>query len=294
MTASLDNDGAARRLLMWRTESLFQDPERRRCAREWTHLRFSRLPYAREPGVVVSDLSGRMPFANGGFEAVYAFHIHEHLGPDDGLRVLRDMHRVLTPGGVCRVSTPDLAFYAEEYLLGLRALGANAGEREAVIHEWALLNLIDQTARRTPGGKMAEALAAGRVDADHLRHLNGDSLATMFSSRASKPPSRRPRTLDGAPATDPRFIVSSLAANAARRLIHRLSPGLFLRWSFENNRWLYDLPSLTRTMELAGFRDVRAHIWATSDIPGWARYDFDRSPLGDYALEPSLYVEGMK
>lgn len=293
MIPATTRDAMPRRLLMWRTESLFHDPERRRRAGEWTHLRFTRLPFADEAGVVRSDLRGPMPFADGRFEAAYAFHVHEHLGPDDGLRVLRDMHRVLAPGGICRVSTPDLAFYAAEYLDSVRALESEGGERAAIVHEWATLNLIDQSARRTPGGKMSEALAAGRVDAEQLRRLNGDSLASIFAPPAA-PRSRRPCTLDGRPARDPRFIVASLAASAARRFVHRLAPELFLRWSFENNRWLYDLPSLTEAMRRAGFRDVRAHTYATSGITDWGRYDFDRSPRGDYALEPSLYVEGMK
>jgi predicted SAM-dependent methyltransferase len=59
------------------------------------------------PGVdVVADVTSGLDFE--GAEAVYAEHFLEHLRLDEGLAFLEECHRVLTPGGSLRLSTPNL------------------------------------------------------------------------------------------------------------------------------------------------------------------------------------------
>src|SRR3954470_3552305 len=52
------------------------------------------------------DVRDGLPFT--GAEVVYAEHFLEHLTLDEGLAFLRDSHRALAPGGVLRLSTPNL------------------------------------------------------------------------------------------------------------------------------------------------------------------------------------------
>jgi SAM-dependent methyltransferase len=52
----------------------------------------------------------RLPFVNGAFDAVTSFETLEHL--DDRDRFLAELRRVLRPGGVCVLSTPN-ANYTE-------------------------------------------------------------------------------------------------------------------------------------------------------------------------------------
>jgi SAM-dependent methyltransferase len=72
------------------------------------------------PGWLNSDFSPRtleairidatkpLPFADDTFAHVYSEHMIEHLGHQDGERLLSEIRRVLRPGGRLRVSTPDL------------------------------------------------------------------------------------------------------------------------------------------------------------------------------------------
>ena len=54
-----------------------------------------------------TDLS---PFGDATVQEIYASHVLEHLGYQRDLRrALREFHRVLVPGGLLRVSVPDLA-----------------------------------------------------------------------------------------------------------------------------------------------------------------------------------------
>ena len=62
------------------------------------------------------DLSRPLPFSSNSVEAVFAEHVLEHFTYSAGLKVLRNCHRVLRPGGVLRLGVPDLERYSRGYL----------------------------------------------------------------------------------------------------------------------------------------------------------------------------------
>ena len=55
------------------------------------------------------DATKRFPFADATFDYIYSEHMIEHVPWSDGLRMLKECHRVLKPTGVLRIATPDLA-----------------------------------------------------------------------------------------------------------------------------------------------------------------------------------------
>ncbi|WP_162254781.1 methyltransferase domain-containing protein [Phycicoccus sp. Root563] len=69
-------------------------------------------------GVVSYDLTARLPFGDSTLSRVYTEHFIEHVSRAKGARFLRECARVLAPGGILRVSTPDLRRLAEEYQAG--------------------------------------------------------------------------------------------------------------------------------------------------------------------------------
>jgi SAM-dependent methyltransferase len=54
------------------------------------------------------DITRPLPFANGSVAAVFSSHVFEHLFMDEVHRLITEIHRILVPGGVCRVVVPDL------------------------------------------------------------------------------------------------------------------------------------------------------------------------------------------
>lgn len=54
------------------------------------------------------NLSKPLPFADNSVNAVFSSHVFEHLFMDEVERLIEEIHRCLTPGGVCRVVVPDL------------------------------------------------------------------------------------------------------------------------------------------------------------------------------------------
>ncbi|MEO8559782.1 MAG: methyltransferase domain-containing protein [Rhodospirillales bacterium] len=69
-----------------------------------------------QPGsfeVLYLDAGKRLPFGNDSLAFVFAEHMIEHVPHAVGSRLAAEVHRVLRPGGVFRVATPDLATIAQ-------------------------------------------------------------------------------------------------------------------------------------------------------------------------------------
>jgi predicted SAM-dependent methyltransferase len=59
-------------------------------------------------GDIYLDLSRRLPLPDASFRYVFGEHVVEHLSEAAGERLLGELYRVLRPGGVLRLTTPDL------------------------------------------------------------------------------------------------------------------------------------------------------------------------------------------
>lgn len=64
---------------------------------------------------VVWDLRRQLPFKDESCVAVFSEHVIEHLIREDGEHLLRECYRILQPGGVLRISTPDAGRYLRSY-----------------------------------------------------------------------------------------------------------------------------------------------------------------------------------
>jgi predicted SAM-dependent methyltransferase len=276
-----------RLLLVWRTETLFRAPERRRLAEEWTQVRLTSAPGLARTGPLHHRLNARLPFADASFDGVYSFHVIEHLSPSANENFAADVQRLLKPGGVYRASTPDLEFLATEYLQRLHEQMATVSTDNYARYRWAVCNLIDQCVREVTGGEMLQAIRRGEFTPEHVKQMNGDSLDFLFQA----PPVASP-PVDAVPR--PRIDLRELASRVRDLLRRRSPPPPDLQVWHEKNLWLFDRLSLGRLLSSAGFREITTVDHRTSRIPEWDRYDFDQSTLGCYPLEPSLFIEGIR
>ena len=92
-------------------------------------------------GDLYLDMARRMPLPDGCMQYVFGEHVIEHVPEDVGRRALAEMYRVLRPGGVVRLTTPDLrkiiALYEdrnpemrlEQYIPFLDAISGKTHER---------------------------------------------------------------------------------------------------------------------------------------------------------------------
>jgi predicted SAM-dependent methyltransferase len=66
---------------------------------------------------VLADLTAPLPFRDGSIDLLHSEDLLEHLDYESGKRLLAECHRVLRPGGVLRVLTPDLRALVERVYL---------------------------------------------------------------------------------------------------------------------------------------------------------------------------------
>ena len=76
------------------------------------------------PAELALDLRWGLPFADGSAALVYSAHCLEHQYLKDALHTLREIHRVLAPGGRVRLVVPDIETYARAYVEDDRAFFA--------------------------------------------------------------------------------------------------------------------------------------------------------------------------
>jgi predicted SAM-dependent methyltransferase len=65
---------------------------------------------------VVWDLRRGLPFPDESCAAIFGEHVIEHIRKADAEILLRECHRVLQPGGVVRLSTPDAGKFLRAYV----------------------------------------------------------------------------------------------------------------------------------------------------------------------------------
>lgn len=98
---------------------------------EWQARLARRLQAGEDLDFRVHDLRNGLPFATSSVDRIYLGQVIEHLNPVyEAPQLLEECHRVLRPGGILRIATPDLDVLVTAYInsLGEEAHGpADAG-----------------------------------------------------------------------------------------------------------------------------------------------------------------------
>jgi SAM-dependent methyltransferase len=260
---------------------------------EWNNLVFSIYPQPpEEKDLYYYDIRKPLPCPDQIFDAVYLFHVLEHLTPEEASTFLREIYRVLKFSGIVRISTPDLEGICGAYLKRLKDYEGSSTEKNLLRYKWSVLELLDQIVRVRSGGLMKEYATDGRYDPPYARERFGD-VFDEFSGPRKAVGRERSRVVDLILRLTPRRICKGIL----RRLRESYEPtgsDQGFRSSGEINKWLYDHFSMTMLLEKTGFRQVSRKTYRTSDIPDWDRFNLDCSNYGDYPIEPSLYVEARK
>lgn len=89
----------------------------------WTNIDLEGEP---SPYFMAYDLRRGLPFGEGSVDRIFSEHFFEHLHRYDAVKLLADCHRVLIPGGVIRVSVPDLRKLIRQYIAD------ECGEKDAL------------------------------------------------------------------------------------------------------------------------------------------------------------------
>jgi len=272
--------------------------------KEWTNVMFCVIPMPPMEGVYYRDITQPLDLPDETFDAVNAYHVFEHMTPQQGRNFAAEIFRVLKPGGIFRVSVPDLEHICRQYLNYLERSLQDPSIQNIQIYQWTVMEMIDQAVREKSGGLMLETIASGQYDKAYIKQRYGDVFRPFLESL------RRSDAKEEQPLIQKNFIqrVYSLTpeklyrgvVHRAKKLFRRIAPGkqgdrvFSPRETKEAVRWMYDRFSLRLLVEKTGFMECAQKTFKDSDIPHWERYNLDKSNYGDYAIDPSVYVECKK
>lgn len=62
------------------------------------------------------DLLKPLPFEDNSVDFIFSEHFFEHFTVDESQKIMKDMLRILRPGGVMRIAMPDLEMVVDHYL----------------------------------------------------------------------------------------------------------------------------------------------------------------------------------
>lgn len=104
--------------------------------------RFNALP----DSILVYDLSKGIPFDSNSVDAVYHSHMLEHLDRDVAIQFLKEVKRVLKPGGIHRIVVPDFEKACRRYIRHIASCEEN--QAESCNHDSYIATLLEQSVRR--------------------------------------------------------------------------------------------------------------------------------------------------
>jgi predicted SAM-dependent methyltransferase len=89
--------------------------------------------------IEIHNLKKRLPYEDASIDYAYTSHFLEHLALKDARSLMKEVFRVLKPGGVIRIVVPDLAIGARQYLASLNGNSHN-GKAAAEFLSWLQLS----------------------------------------------------------------------------------------------------------------------------------------------------------
>lgn len=100
--------------------------------------------------IMVYDLSKKVPFESDSIDAVYHSHMLEHLDREVARLFLKEVRKVLKPGGIQRIVVPDFEQVCKEYISHLT--DCENAPREAERHNDFIARIIEQSVRKESSG----------------------------------------------------------------------------------------------------------------------------------------------
>jgi SAM-dependent methyltransferase len=260
---------------------------------DWTNIDI----VAHGPGVVAHDLSRGIPLPDGSCDVVYHSHVVEHIRRAEALAFVRECFRVLKPGGVVRVATPDLERIAQLYLQKLNE--ASGGDAASTAdYDWMLLEMYDQTVRERTGGEMTDFLAQNPLSNERFVveriGQEGREIIAACRQRSGEPR----RSVGREMIRRPRGLFEKAGAGLLKLFFGTDAPGALALGRFrragEVHQWMYDRFSLARLLKAGGFSEPTVRAATESAIPDWRTFNLDTLPDGSVVKPDSLFMEAVK
>lgn len=130
----------------------------------------------RNKRVAFLDAGEKFPFPQNTFQFIYSEHIFEHLTFHQALNMLKECYRVLKPGGVLRMATPNF-----DFLMGLYQNPNLPVHKEYI--SWATKSFVKNMAKSLDDSEYSPVYVINNFFRDwgHQIIHNFDSIRTMMA-----------------------------------------------------------------------------------------------------------------
>jgi predicted SAM-dependent methyltransferase len=256
-----------------------------RFHKDWVNVDFA----SKDPNVMNVNLLGGTPFESNSFDVVYHSHVIEHFTPELGRKFLAECFRILKPGGVIRVATPNLEVIAQNYLKFLEE--ANEGSKQAdANYNWTLIEMYDQVVRHESGGEFKKYIFREHIpNEDFVYERNGYEAHNLRSAYLT---SVQPnKSLKSSIFQWLLSVQKTLENNITFYRYYRVGR---LRLNGEVHLKMYDRYSLGSVLKEVGFVDPVKVSAIESSIPKWDIYQWLDIEEGTVRKPDSLFMEARK
>jgi ubiquinone/menaquinone biosynthesis C-methylase UbiE len=106
--------------------------------------------------ILVHDIRKGLPFDQDSVDVVYHSHIIEHIDRDLVEAFLKEIHRVLVPGGIHRIAVPDMEYLCRVYLEHVAL--AEQDSSLMLVHDERISAIIEQMVRKKAYGTSQQPL----------------------------------------------------------------------------------------------------------------------------------------
>ena len=225
---------------------------------QWTNVDWS----APGPDVIGFNLLRKLPFPENYFDLVYSSHYIEHLLPEDLERLFEECYRVLTPGGIIRIVTPDWDEMISEYMSQVKKNNTDYAD-------YVRAEILDQCVRTKPGGRLKTIHKRALTDpafANYLQLRSGIVLKREVAGTDIEGQKRilhRFKTFLRADSYRKKFLLKKKIEIGYISLIVKMFPDWFRRYHIsltdpgEKHLWLFTRDELSAILEETGFRKVK-------------------------------------
>lgn len=266
--------------------------------KDWINIDF----VSNNKDILSYDLLKGIPYKNNSFDVVYHSDLIEHFSKTDALIFIKECYRVLIPGGIIRIATPNLEEIAKNYSKYLNRSLKNDKIAE-FRYDWTMIEMYDQFVRTFNGGELGQHYKKGEFyDPDFVYSRTG--FKKPIDQRGNidymnkKPFSYARNKLD-------KILCKALGISFnvnVKKYLLKIALGKEYKYyelgkfrlSGEVHQWMYDRFSLKRLLVQNKFKDVKIYHATESRVHNWNLYNLDTNPDGTVYKPDSIFIEAVK
>ena len=261
-----------------------------RYHKDWINIDF----VSNNKNISAYNLLKGIPHKDNTFDVVYHSHLIEHFPKKNVNIFIEECYRVLKPGGIIRIATPNLEEIVKNYVKYLNRSLQNDKIAEFK-YDFTMIEMYDQCVRNFTGGEMGKLYSQNNNPiSDFIYKRMGIELTKKIDINIKNNFKKNIKKI--------LLFSSKVYEIDLKNLLLRLILGRDFRYyqlgrfrlSGEIHQWMYDRFSLNRLLIQNKFKNVKICRAAESRVSNWNSYNLDTNRDGTVYKPDSIFIEAVK